>query len=627
MNNEYYLPKIKSITIRNYDLYKCPFTIKFSEKLNVIFGTNGLGKTTLLNIIQYSIIGPYNGKLEFRNYKEQQRTKRPMHDDGFFKNRMLNENKEAEVEVCFYLGNDFYKVRHSLYEFKLLSFSVNNSIFSEGDGDYKTYEDKSRKGKDTQNYLIFKYQESLVDSSRFPTIDAYIVMLTETMFFTESRDFVFWDKNLVKSILSQYFMSYDKHLSFTKIQKLMKKYDSQTRLISYKMSMIRSFLKDDLDASASQKYELGDLQEIDNEIDILQREIEKADDKIRIIEKQKLQNRIKYEEVDKRLMEIESIWYKEIFPDEYQSMFNRYMPSLQSGTCPFCGSEHLDMKIEIEKCFFCHKPVEVQREKNLNALEIERKDKEMEKKRLSNNMKSLDEDVNKINLKRRDLQQDLNKALDKHKEIKACLDIKDNDVYAKYNKLVADKEEYYRKFKDAEKQEKVLAHEIDEEMQEVFLDYSQVFRKYASSFLGIGNKAELRLVGDREEELLEFVLNGKVRNSSSELSESQRIFVDMAFRLSILEFLNKGAYFISETPDSTLDFSFESNAIKTFSHFIDSNNTIFLSSNARNSELITQLVRKYKEEAVIVNLLKKSNLAGDMLGKVKQLDLYDFLEE
>ena len=52
----YYLPKIKELHIFNYDMYKCPVDVLFSDKLNLIFGTNGLGKTTFLNIMQYYIL-------------------------------------------------------------------------------------------------------------------------------------------------------------------------------------------------------------------------------------------------------------------------------------------------------------------------------------------------------------------------------------------------------------------------------------------------------------------------------------------------------------------------------------------------------------------------------------------
>ena len=49
--NEFYLPILDKVTIYDYSLYKCPFEIDFSSKLNIIYGTNGIGKTTLLKSI------------------------------------------------------------------------------------------------------------------------------------------------------------------------------------------------------------------------------------------------------------------------------------------------------------------------------------------------------------------------------------------------------------------------------------------------------------------------------------------------------------------------------------------------------------------------------------------------
>ena len=114
MKNEYFLPKISELHIDDYDLYKCPFDINFSEKLNLIFGTNGLGKTTFLNILQYSIIGPYTGKITFRNWKDQQKLRRPMLDKKYFRSRMNNVKESAMVKVAFFLGKDQYEVWHRM---------------------------------------------------------------------------------------------------------------------------------------------------------------------------------------------------------------------------------------------------------------------------------------------------------------------------------------------------------------------------------------------------------------------------------------------------------------------------------------------------------------------------------
>ena len=117
MEIKYYLPKLKELHIYNFDLYKCPLDIQFSSRLNLVFGTNGLGKTTLLNILQYAIIGPYTGKVKSRNWKDQQKLKRPMLDKNYFRNRMSNQSQQAEVKVVYSLGNDLYEVWHYWYRY------------------------------------------------------------------------------------------------------------------------------------------------------------------------------------------------------------------------------------------------------------------------------------------------------------------------------------------------------------------------------------------------------------------------------------------------------------------------------------------------------------------------------
>ena len=155
----YYLPKIKELHIFNYDMYKCPVDVLFSDKLNLIFGTNGLGKTTFLNIMQYSIIGPYIGGMESRNWKDQQKLKRPMQEKNYFRNRMSNQFKEAEVQVIYTLGQDIYNVTHSLYEHRLKKICINGQELNGENINYDTYE-KKYFGQNDDNLEKFDRQVS-----------------------------------------------------------------------------------------------------------------------------------------------------------------------------------------------------------------------------------------------------------------------------------------------------------------------------------------------------------------------------------------------------------------------------------------------------------------------------------
>lgn len=630
MNNKYFLPKIKELNIYDYDLYKCPLNIVFSEKLNVIFGTNGLGKTTLLNILQYSIIGPYKGKVDFRNWKDQQKMKRPMYDKSYFKNRMKNQCEKARVQVKYTLGDDSYEVWHSLYQHKLLKLYINGIEVVGDEGVYDAYEKKyfGQTEDDLSGYLIDKYHKYLEKSSNFPDINSYILMITEVMFFTEARTFVFWNQDLCKLILSK-FMTKDKYFEYDSVQKLIKKYDSQARLISYKMSMVKDFLGDDFSKVISEKtsYSLEDLQKANAEIDKIKARIDKLELELRKSEKAKTNNRLENEQINKKIIDIENKWYENIFPENYQEVFNRYVPTVLSGKCPFCGEEHIDKKINVENCFFCNSKIETKEKTDLNHIEIELKDLKFESQRLKNNYELLQKEISRLKTDLLAEEKDLYNAIEKQQKIKAEVDIKSNDNYAKYQQLETQKKKYTFLLAKTKQKEQDLALEIDNCIKDVFLDYSKTFKHYAHSFLGKDKKIGFELVGKDEDAFFRFSLDGTERDNPDALSESQRIFVDMAYRLSTLEFFHNDAYYISETPDSTLDYFFEDNAVSTFSHFIESGNTLFLSANARNSKLINKLVEKYRVDLNLINLLEISNLSSKQMREIKQLDLFTFIGE
>lgn len=627
---DYFLPKIKELHINNYDLFKCPFDVNFSEKINLVFGTNGIGKTTFLNIIQYSIIGPYIGKIQSRNWKNKQKLRRPTLDKYYFRNRMTNKSESSKVQVVFYLGNDKYEVEHSLYDHKLNKVIINDMEIYGDIVTYETYEKKYFGNDDNERgmYLIDKYHKQLENSSCFPDINSFILIITEIVFFGESRELAFWNQDMTKSILSK-LMPTEKYFEYDSVQKLIKKYDSQERLVSYKMSMIKEFLGSDLDSDYKKdnKYSLTDFQNIKADLEKKNNRINRYEQDLNRVHKEINRNRLEFEKIGIEILNIEQKWYDNIFPDRYQHSYEKYSPSILDGTCPFCGKKHIKNRyIEIDKCFYCSSDIEIKQKIDINKLEIKRINLNNKKNIIDNNYSLLKKEVIEIKKNITDEKKELIELIDKKQEIENNLDLSNNDNLIKYKKLELEKNEYHKMLEEKKNRERELASEIDRYVLEKFKDYRKTFMKYAISFLGDNNKVDLQLVGETDESLLRFILNGSERESEDSLSESQRIFVDMAYRFSILEFFHKDSYYISETPDSTLDYFFESNAVNTFSYFIDSGNTLFLSANARNSGLIDLLLESYKNECVIINLINISNVAQNELEDITNLKLYKFLE-
>src|SRR6266850_3626900 len=64
LNTKVRLPILKSMEILDYPMYPGSeghgFRHTFQPGLNVVVGVNGLGKTTLLNILFRTLVGPYD---------------------------------------------------------------------------------------------------------------------------------------------------------------------------------------------------------------------------------------------------------------------------------------------------------------------------------------------------------------------------------------------------------------------------------------------------------------------------------------------------------------------------------------------------------------------------------------
>lgn len=625
----YYLPKIKWLKIENFDLYQCPLEIEMSDKLNIIFGTNGLGKTTLLNIIQYSIIGPYKGKVEVRNYKDQQKSRRPMFEKDYFKNRMQLPSNKAVVEVEFSIANDTFLTRHSLYSHRLISFSINGEKNEEKEKelDYEKYERKyfsSSNDSQLGESLINKYHEAVIKSSGFPDINSFILMMTEIMFFSEARNFAFWDENLSKLVLSK-FMPREKYFEYSETQKLIKKYDSQSRLKSYKMSMVKDFLGEDLNKTPEEEYSIEDLEKVESKIKIINKKVDEARELLNRRNKERVQNRSEADKLRTEIAELEKKWYGNIFPSSYQEFYDKFVPVINSGMCPFCGANHIEFNTDILQCFFCKSTIHINTETDLTAIEINQKNLQIRKKKLDLIYEQLKNEIDNIKESIRSEESKLLKITDEQLKIKRKIDIISNDNIIKYRQLEREKEHYLNLLEKTKQKEVRLANDIDLSIKRVFKNFSEIFYKYAYSFLGNDSKIRLELVGSGENTLFKFYLNNSPRESEDSLSESQRIFVDMAFRLATLEFFHKDTYFMSETPDSTLDYFFEGHAVDTFNSYIKSGNTLFLSANARNSSLVSLLIKKNSDTIKIINLLEISRLANEHYKDIEELDIYKLL--
>ena len=142
------------------------------------------------------------------------------------------------------------------------------------------------------------------------------------------------------------------------------------------------------------------------------------------------------------------------------------------------------------------------------------------------------------------------------------------------------------------------------EVTENVLHFSNIFSSYAEQFLGVECKLTYTKLGDDVTERFYPVIAGITRQNEEELSESQRFFIDHSFRMTILTFFyQRPTFYIVETPDSSLDISYEHNAAKVFLQFLEKPNTIIITSNLNNSTFLRYLIENSEGYVDVVGLL------------------------
>jgi energy-coupling factor transporter ATP-binding protein EcfA2 len=630
MKNNIYLPTLKRVRIINYSLYNDDIDFKFINGINLIIGGNGVGKTTFINIVKYALIGLYKKDLTVRNYDNKKRFIRGSYTNcnTYFRNRTKEEpsDREGFVELSFNIKDIEFTVKRSLYDTELTFASyVKDGRLNVIEGErirqdlYSKYENSPVEEK--KKYLQFNYESIVAKEANLSDFNDFIFFVNQILLFSESRDNVLWSEDAQNRLLSNYLNDPDLEKKRKDFNFESKYQDSIARHRQEEIKAIRKVV-DKLDDEKGSKKSKNDKLVLLDKIEVSEHNVERIrlsrydlQRKVKVLYKtvSELSSSINEKEKVKEKIENENNKQYWIGVNPKYRIYKKQI--ISNNICPMCNSPLNRESIvdDAGKCFFCHTSIaptqedssEIEKLKlEISNLAEERKNKELliynqekELKKLDTEFRTAKYELFELKNKLRDIEDSTNYSDPKNESAYIAMLKRIDELSAEKDKASILSERY-------RDEGSKIVRSIEENLLESTKSISSIFNDFAEAFLRVPCYLTFDALDKDKVKRFIPVIDGKVRFEPEELSESQRFFIDYSFRMSILSFFyNYPTFYICETPDSSLDISYEENAAITLIKYIEQPNSLILTSNLNNSTFIKSLLSKTSEVKVL-NLLK-----------------------
>lgn len=643
-----YLPELKSIKIENYSLYKeePSFTFNFLDGISAIVGGNGIGKTTFVQIIIYCLVGFKKEDFEKGKKKKPKNTEdeqTPGYD--FFRVRMNSsypDNKDACAFLELIINKNNLIVGRSLNENKVVFLSLNG-------------EDEIEPNEEKYENLINKYT-GLTSFSSFDNL------VRNFLFFNEQRTNIAWSTDSQDKILRSLFFEEELFEKFKFLEEEVIKLDSAGRHLSEDRKAVSKYLKSLKDEKEKLKNKneenrnedtLSKLFEEKNnyeeELNELKRGIEDLLEVFRMYN-DNYNNLIGEKEgislnigsIDDEISKMES----KLFTNMYDSLPDFYLPLERTltndGTCLICGTKGKEIKEESVKksknglCLVCSSPINIDSDvepefiDKINRLSLRREEFINSFNNKTNEIENAKNQIDIYSKQITSLNESLNKVQQGIVNVNALIaELNSKSEVDTFSQIVKNKQEAiqdltkkinlkYRERDEKDKELKLLFRSFKSMVSSLNNSLSSYFNKYASTFIGL--ESELTVSEQVINKIPHVVylprIDGILRKDIWSVSESQRFFLDQAFRMAIIDYLQNNVpgfktFFITETPEGSLDIAYEAQVAEMFRKFAESKNKIIFTSNLNSSRFLIEVFNgmSWKErKSRILNLLKKGKL-------------------
>lgn len=633
---------IRSVTIENFDLYPSGLHHDFQNGVNVAIGVNGIGKTTLLRAIYRAI----SGLADIRDNQElgegQRRVFTLSNPISLFSPVAQDGAERASIEVVLTAGDAEIRVVRSLRTLKLISCTKNGlNVFSENLG------------------VEEQYQMLLAEQIGVPSFFDVLLVLRYVMFALEDRRSIVWDSDAQVELLQIFLYPTEDQKSYRLAFNEAMKADSAAR--NYQSLLSKEEKK--YRAQAAQLPSLETVNQLDEAILSLRPEVEKLEAEVERLDQERkntrsLKLRLEEELLSHDLAEenLREQHLADLLPelDDYGAYI---VSRLEQGACLVCGSTDVPALDSIlKKLMYGHEcPVCSSNIGDKDEIPVVGADVSLDELRASR-IKAEDQRAALMRLEEEtrvsfsiaykkwvETEDELNRTLARQKTISGALGISPAELLGQH-KLVREtleqQRDQYRREKDvAVAKLRHIAVEHLEQIKEFCDEMSNSFNELISSLLAekciltwsISEKSIGQGASEISVPMPTFLIRmtsgvftgtPAPRHHPTDVSESQRELIDLAFRLSIIKVFakNKSASLLTETPDDGLDVAFIPNyaqVIRDAALRANPGSTFLVTANLNGGPLIRMLLledsssnAQEDKSDYVIDLLHKSAMTA-----------------
>jgi len=619
-------PVFEQLEVKDYGLFpgtdeKPGIDIYFKPGLTLILGANGLGKTTLITILFRMLAGAYDlprTALDAAELGGSSLNVRPLNvqEKALFSNRVQNLATNATAILRLSIGQKQLTIRRNLKDLGLLSVKF----------------DKTEVLTDEK-----EYQTKISSFSGLPSFGDLLLLLRHMVFYFEDRRELVWDRSAQRHIFRTMFLppqeAQDWYLQerdilsrdtryrndFAALNRLKKRVATSEKAVGNESSLRAELVS------------LKKLQEVDEEAQsTLVDEADDLDTRRHALRKNLLSSELEADNSSRVLESEKLLLLKKHFPTEKQTALYLYSLLIAQNYCAVCGNEaasvaeQLSARVTDLKCVVCESDLAPESS-------IHEKVVSFSKEKVKSLYDKLREDKERVSALKKEMAEvsgHYDAVATRLVKTRAAIAERTKQINRVENALPQDDEKYVQDKSELSELRKTLAGDraelislatsfkdlVDQANTRILQNSDAIksaFADFASGFLS--EKAQLKwspenkrlgqTSGTTKVDFPAFSLEMSgsnftaptLRYGPEAVSESQREFIDLAFRMALIHVASRGTggSLVIDAPESSLDAFFVKRAANVLCRFgkSDSNNRLVVASNLVDGQLLPEMIK------------------------------------